>query len=1017
MPRTLEAVEQKQQALEAAMAQGEKALRACEISTERSVAASEERIASTITRIALRERDLIRSSLNGILELFLKEEERRADMSIAAEKRGLCEEREWRAALCEFAKVADEECRVCSASLSAQLDALSEQLDTSLSTVSTIELREEIDAVSAVATAQQASVEAVCAELTRQQDKQLAKHEEELAALRADVDLGIANAAEEKALATEHLSALLSKERATTEEKLAAASASQAIAASELCASDDALDAAQQAVSAFLRVGIDGNDVKQQQQKQQQQQQQQQAEAHQPPPSSVGSGTSPYPPPSPPPRRGGKHASSTATTPRTPLNDAPPPAPGQIPASPDGTRGPVMVKIMRNGGRETSTEMSKEMSKEMGTLSEQMALLLARCDEVARVVGNDEKRRADDAQRAVRVQSMLEEMEPQVSSLIAENTQCKVACEAVKAAGEAREAEHAMELSAMRVACQELQVELDSEKQRGDMEASARASQADEVARLHAAARAEADALLEERRVADLKEATRLAALRESEHGKHELEAQLAARDEQLTRMRSQAEQAAAREAALSRDLDAAAVQSVESTKVVRRLVESLRAETACGAQIVRGAYSRQVAAAACSGVVRRALETELLVERGAMEEALELIDRLRGEASDAADAASAALCKEEARRVAAEKAQEEAEGKVFHAAQRLRAAIRYQPAVGGGSAADEIDHALANVLHAAALPRRVALLRISRGWYWLSAPASWCKASAAGSRDRGGKGGGGKVGGGKVDDQGSGGGDADGGDGSGSSDGSGCEQHHIKRRLMLPAGRPRRVQFVINSAGLLMARLPDSGQGQIQLAHPVHFLLAYLDRLPPPQMAVLAATRAPASAAQAQAEPCHAESHAAEPYAVPHAAEPYAERYEQVEDELHFLQARAALVEYHSANSRSNSRNGQSCDELLASPTPWLPLPPHSARRSLKRSGRHRSRTLSPARSDRTSAWATPVVNLSIEHLHEKPDLLCKGLHPLGRPSGSALEPLGAFDMFGARHAIPVATVDLFDE
>ena len=119
-----------------------------------------------------------------------------------------------------------------------------------------------------------------------------------------------------------------------------------------------------------------------------------------------------------------------------------------------------------------------------------------------------------------------------------------------------------------------------------------------------------------------------------------------------------------------------------------------------------------------------------------------------------------------EAARSAAEAAQAAAEVKPFSSAHRLRAVTRYHPVTKRGAPRDDIDAALAGLMHACALPHRLTFERISRGWYWVAA------ANVAGRR-------------------------------------------------------PRRINLILNKEGMLMLRAAEGG---VQTIHPVEFMLAFCE-------------------------------------------------------------------------------------------------------------------------------------------------------------------------------------------
>ena len=210
------------------------------------------------------------------------------------------------------------------------------------------------------------------------------------------------------------------------------------------------------------------------------------------------------------------------------------------------------------------------------------------------------------------------------------------------------------------------------------------------------------------------------------------------------------------------------------------RSEERLAAERAQTSRVAREGAAARVAATAVARACTVAVGAERDAARLAHASAEESLLATRQAMAAAAELSERCLDAETERRVAAEAAHAleaaacaDAEGRVCHAAMRLRAVTRYPPR----AAADEIDAALATVLHACALPRQLTVERIERGWYWIGAAA---------------------------------------GDG-------------------LPASRPRRIHLILAPQGNLMVRAtanaPQGVQG-VRTVHPVDFFLAYLDAL-----------------------------------------------------------------------------------------------------------------------------------------------------------------------------------------
>ena len=111
----------------------------------------------------------------------------------------------------------------------------------------------------------------------------------------------------------------------------------------------------------------------------------------------------------------------------------------------------------------------------------------------------------------------------------------------------------------------------------------------------------------------------------------------------------------------------------------------------------------------------RRGRTRTVLVAQRALEEAMALVDGARNEAAEAAQASEASLFEMSERLAAAEDARRRAEARAFPSGTAAAACpARFCPNGNSGGPADEIDAALTHVLHAAAL-RAV--------WPWNASP------------------------------------------------------------------------------------------------------------------------------------------------------------------------------------------------------------------------------------------------------------------------------------------------------
>ena len=366
---------------------------------------------------------------------------------------------------------------------------------------------------------------------------------------------------------------------------------------------------------------------------------------------------------------------------------------------------------------------------------------------------------AEASARADRVESSLSELTPLVARLSTELTAHKEHSEALNAELASLRTQH----TALELAHTNLSVAAEAQCKSAHADAAAHEIALSARGATEAALRSELLTLTSE---LDLSRREAQAAAADWAKSKSALASRLSASEEERTRL------SAALAAANAR------AESLEGERA--RLEQSLAYERSEGCRVARDAAARGIATVAVARAQTQAVCEERDASRAEHARTAASLQATQQAMTAAAKLAEGRLDLETEKRVAAEAAhaaeaaaRAEAEGFAFHAALKLRVVTRY-PQRG---VVDEIDAALAAVLHACALPRRLTVDRISRGWYWIGAAA---------------------------------------GDG-------------------MPAGQPRRVNLILTAQGVPMVRVTASGSQRVQgvqTVHPVEYLLGYLDDL-----------------------------------------------------------------------------------------------------------------------------------------------------------------------------------------
>lgn len=718
---SLVAVEAKQRQLETQLDQGRLAVRMVSDRLDSQLAAAEHRIVQELANIALEERASTREAVEGVLKMLAREEARRIDAT--SEKRALEVEREWREALIEAIKTADSEIRGCSAGFSAQAEALDSRFGISLAALqqNDAHLRHELEAMPAASRSHESALTTQFTELSESVEIHVAEHDTQLRALSESVKDATANLAAQQIQSAKSAALLLSNHTYAVEETIVAAETVRSTCYTELRASDDTLDEAHQALAA----------------------------------ASFALGD----------ESGGAAKAFDANE--------------------------LIIDIKDR----------VKASRAVEALGDQVKILSYRCAEVERNVAQDsacaQERARVDGGRAARVEALLADLEPQVVSLGDELAASKGSCATLAAKLESEKEARRLEL-------------LDHDAKMKAKEAERAAEVLDHTAKLKAKEAELAAEVLDHAAKLEAKEAEHKATLmamaaehkakmeaKETEH-KKTIEAKETVHAAELQAKATEHEQAEARASRLQVELSASLQQMVDIKESSAALSSALDAERENSLRSARAAEAEKRVLQDERAAEKKALQDELAEVRQTLadlvrgrEQALQQVEVLRTESVK--QQAKAATEMEEAERRLFDAAEqrteleadlEEAVSKTYLAAHRHRVPQHYHPGNNGG-AVDEIDFAVANALHAAALPRKISLERISRGWYWMDAPVEGVEPVYEGRRFSGG--------------------------------GYWRNQQHQK---------PTKVRFCISKGGVLMAR-----EGT-QTLHPVSAFLNYLGNL-----------------------------------------------------------------------------------------------------------------------------------------------------------------------------------------
>jgi hypothetical protein len=775
----LRELDRKQQLLEVAIAEGARAVQDAEAQISSRLAALDEKLTAQIADMAIAERHETRFAIDEVRAMVLREEERRADLT--SEKRAENVERAWRAVLLEQLQAADAAIKSCSSALAARAEALAAGYATHEAQLTTAAaaLADETDAATSAAHAQERSVSALCSELVERVEEQLGRHQQQMDGLTRAVSNASKGAADGRAYATELAERLQNDHARQLEEVLTTTAATHAVCCGELRASERDVEAARAALCAALACDrcqpahscptpSTPAPCRSPVAKAPSEAQQRALEARTPP-SASGGGTAGHAPH--PPSPGGVSAAALEgdLSPR-PTALVAVGAGGGYGERVGGASGAGCRMGCRMEGHEEHDDNDEESDASwiarglaMVALENAAGSLVRQCEAVGSALAAREAERPAEEERASRVEALLSELEPEVCCLREELETAKLARRSLTVELEAERAARALSEDAL--AKERRAHESARERNEGmrieavrNEEARARLAQELEEERTRSArdrdqtrARmAQMAQELEEGRVAfeglnrsfgELRSShaavsTELDAVRseaEIQEGSHrEREDSLLSRAERSEVARVEAAGRAATAEATAEELRASLEASAEHAQSARRFGEALAAsleeERRCrarseaeAADALRRAAARRVAELAVASSRRAALVEEARAARRALTECERRAEASIAEVGREVRAAEALAFEAAERRVAAEAAQAEAEASTFRTAWRSRAVNRLRSPSGGGPV-DDIDAAFANVLHAASLPRKLSIERLSRGWYHLSA-------------------------------------------------------------------------------------------------------------------------------------------------------------------------------------------------------------------------------------------------------------------------------------------------------